>query len=203
MIPTLVLTGLESALNCYLNLDKDAVSQLKKLAGKILKIEITAPIAFDVYLQINSNNINLLNQVYTDPDATITGSVSDLAMMFYKYQKGETQVTQNVMINGDLHLVEAISVIFKHTQIDWEEHLSKIAGDVVARQVGNIVRNWRDWGKSFVALLQENTTEYIQEERRWLPPQQEIEDFYRDVHDIRNDVERLEARLVRLQNKIT
>ena len=45
-------------------------------------------------------------------------------------------------------------------------------------------------------------TEYLQEESRYLPQQDEVNKFLAAVDVLRNDVERLDARVKRLQARI-
>ena len=46
-----------------------------------------------------------------------------------------------------------------------------------------------------------NVREYLQEESRDVPSRYEVERFTRDVGALRDDVDRLEARLARLSGK--
>jgi ubiquinone biosynthesis protein UbiJ len=46
-----------------------------------------------------------------------------------------------------------------------------------------------------------NAAEYLQEESRAVPAALEAEAFYSDVERLRDDVERAEARLVRLERR--
>ena len=55
---------------------------------------------------------------------------------------------------------------------------------------------------SFPTLVQAYFAEYLTEERRTLPTQTEAAGFYRDVDQMANDVERAEARLALLRERL-
>jgi ubiquinone biosynthesis protein UbiJ len=46
-----------------------------------------------------------------------------------------------------------------------------------------------------VTNLRQDLTEYLQEESKHLPPRQEVEDFFTDISELRDDVERLEIKI--------
>ena len=57
----------------------------------------------------------------------------------------------------------------------------------------------RGWARDARATMEANVREYLQEESRELPSRYEIERFTRDLNVLRDDVERAEARLARLE----
>ncbi|MBI3774144.1 MAG: SCP2 sterol-binding domain-containing protein [Gammaproteobacteria bacterium] len=86
--------------------------------------------------------------------------------------------------------------------IDWEEHLSRFTGDVIAHQVGNAARSSQRWAQQSGAALLQDAGEYLKYERELLPDRAQVETFMQHVDVLRDDVERLEARVQRLQKPI-
>jgi ubiquinone biosynthesis protein UbiJ len=82
-----------------------------------------------------------------------------------------------------------------------EEELSRVIGDVAAHQVGNAARAFLEFGRRAAGTLAQNVAEYLQEEGRDVPARTEAEEFNVEVDRLRDDVERLEARLALLQGK--
>jgi ubiquinone biosynthesis protein UbiJ len=78
-----------------------------------------------------------------------------------------------------------------------------LIGDVAARQVAGFARGLLDWGRKAGDSLATNVSEYLQEEGRDLPTRTETEEFLADVDRLRDDAERLEARLARLESRGT
>ncbi|MCB1903235.1 MAG: sterol-binding protein, partial [Gammaproteobacteria bacterium] len=87
--------------------------------------------------------------------------------------------------------------------IDWEEQLSHFTGDLLAHKTGNLLRTVRNWGTSSSTSLKLDLKEYLQEELRLLPGRLEVETFLGNVDVLRDDVERLQARLIQLQKHRT
>ena len=84
--------------------------------------------------------------------------------------------------------------------IDWEEQLSKLTGDVIAHQLGNGARRIGTLLKHGRRTLQQDIGEYLQEELRVLPSRIETENFSSDVTRLSIDADRLAARIRRLQD---
>ena len=81
---------------------------------------------------------------------------------------------------------------------DLEEELARLTGDVIAHETVRVARSGRAWAHRALDALTLNTAEYLQEESRDLPARHEAEGFFRDVEQIRDDVERAVARAQRL-----
>ena len=109
--------------------------------------------------------------------------------------------TGDIQISGDTELGQQLRDILAAMDIDWEEHLSKFTGDVIAHQAGNAARASQRWAQQSSAALLQDTGEYLQYERELLPDRVQVETFMQQVDVLRDDVERLEARVLRLQQR--
>ncbi len=194
---TILPLGLfERLINRYLRLDPELPELLKPLTGKVAAIEITT-LRLTIYIAFLSDAITLQRDFAGDPDVLISGSPFDLMNM--SFNNGQISAS-NVHINGSLELAQNIKNLFDRLDIDWEEQVAKVTGDPIAHGVGSFIRKGLAWGKEACAISKQNVTEYVQEEARCFPPREEIEDFLDDVDLLRNDVDRLEARIQRLMN---
>lgn len=101
-----------------------------------------------------------------------------------------------------MELGQEFSEILEALDIDWEEHLSHLTGDLVAHKVGNLVRDVFAWGKQAADTLGQDVAEYLQEENEALPNRDEVENFLSQVDVMRTDVDRMEARVQRLQSRL-
>jgi ubiquinone biosynthesis protein UbiJ len=108
-----------------------------------------------------------------------------------------------VSIEGDIDLGQRFQDILRHMDIDWEERLSYLVGDVAAHKLGNVARSVFAWGRQTALSLQDNMGEYLKFESNSLPARFEIEQFQHDVDTLRDDVERLEARMQRLTASVS
>jgi ubiquinone biosynthesis protein UbiJ len=82
---------------------------------------------------------------------------------------------------------------------DIEEELSSVIGDAAAHKLGNLARGVSDWGRTARSTMGANIREYLQEEGRDAPSRYEFDRFAANVNTLRDDVDRLEARINRLQ----
>ncbi|MCB1155828.1 sterol-binding protein, partial [bacterium] len=88
--------------------------------------------------------------------------------------------------------------ILDDMDIDWEEMLSRYTGDIVAHQLGNLVRGANRWLSRSAGVIEQDLGEYLQEEARSLPPRLEVQDWMNEVDAARSDLDRLEARIKRI-----
>ncbi|HEY5807796.1 MAG TPA: hypothetical protein VIT67_07495, partial [Povalibacter sp.] len=93
------------------------------------------------------------------------------------------------------------SELLKHARPDLEEELSRVIGDVAAHQVGNVARSVLAFGRRATDTFSQNIAEYLQEEGRDLPTRVEADEFIAGVDTLRDDVERVAARLSLLESR--
>ncbi|HVV69884.1 MAG TPA: SCP2 sterol-binding domain-containing protein [Gammaproteobacteria bacterium] len=195
----LLTVVLERALSTYLRWDPETLARVTALAGKVVKMEVTGwNLVF--YLCPDSNGISLKNHYAGEVHATIAGSPWALLRMGIATPEEKVRLASSLTITGDVELAQTLSQIVRNSQLDWEEPLSHLTGDVVAHQIGRMVKRVVHWGKEAMSQARQNLGGYLQEELRLLPPRQEIEDFYTDVYLLNNDIERIEARVRRINN---
>jgi ubiquinone biosynthesis protein UbiJ len=199
-VPALVLAGLEITLNRYLSLDPETLSRLAGMTGKLIAVELRG-VGITLYMAPHSGGIQLLRECDGGADAVISGTPMALARVGIGEERG-LLFAGEVEIRGDVTLGQRFESVLRELDIDWEEHLSYLVGDAAAHQVGNLVRDALQWGTKSVDTLGRDLTEYLQEESRQLPQRDEVNKFLAAVDVLRNDVERLNARVKRLQARI-
>lgn len=199
-LPAIVLAGLEITLNRYLSLDAETLSRLAALSGKVIAVELRG-LGVTLHMAPHGGGIQLLGDYRATPDTVISGAPWSLARAAYGEDRGALFAGE-VEIRGDVTVGQRFEAILREIDIDWEEQLSRIVGDVAAHQVGKLVRDTMAWGAKSAETLGRDVSEYLQEESRHLPQRGEVDTFLTAVDDLRNDVERLEARIRRLREWI-
>jgi ubiquinone biosynthesis protein UbiJ len=109
--------------------------------------------------------------------------------------------TGSVHIQGDAEVAQTFSELLEHARPDLEEELSRVIGDVAAHQVGNVARSFMGFAQRAASTFTQNVSEYLQEEGRDVPNRTEADEFIADVDKLRDDVDRIEARIVVLEAK--
>ena len=206
-IPLPLLSTIETAFNAWLKLDGEALPRFAELDGKIIRFYITG-LDLNLYFLPAASGIQVLGS-YPDEeqggmvDATIHGSPMALMRLSTSDNAGEAMLKSDVEIDGDMRIAEKFSAILRDVDIDWEELLSKLVGDIVAHQAGQVVNNVADWFKESKTAMQQNVAEYLSEESKLSPAEAEINEFMDQVDEVRMGVDRLEARIKLLQDKQT
>lgn len=199
-IPTVLLAVIEKAINTYLGLDPVATQRLATYNDKIVAVEMRG---FDLYfyIKIEVNGVVVFKQAPENIDTWLIGSPVSLANMALANQGQDSEnilFSGDVEIKGDVELGQELKKILNEIEIDLEEQLSKITGDVIAHQVGNLARLGKAWSEKTAETLQLDMVEYLQEESQQLPRPDEVEQFISGVDLVRSDVDRLEARVKRM-----
>jgi len=198
---------IETALNETIQMDAQASTKLAKLTGKVIAIELK-DWNFTFYLLPDAQGIQVMSEYMGDIDTTISGTPVALFNMSKGDASAATMREQNISIEGDLELGQQFSQFFKELDIDWQEKIaqsfSKITtesnADVIAHKVGRLVESFQNWKPQAQQTLEKNIAEYFQQESQILPFAEEMEPFNSAVDTLRNDVDRLEARIQRIAN---
>jgi len=134
-------------------------------------------------------------------DAVISGSVPALFQML-KAASPSAQARSSVQIRGDAEIANSYRELFAAARPDLEEELSRWVGDLPARHLSQLALSVRTWARRARRSAGENIAEYLQEEGRDLVNKTELEEFLRGVDDIRDGVDRIEARLRGLEQRV-
>lgn len=189
---------LELALNSYLQLDPEAAARMAGLAGRCIAIELRG-IDLTLFMLPGKQGIRIQEGVEGGVDTTLRGTPLALARLGLGTDAGKTLFSGDVTITGDVETGQAFKAILDGMDIDWEEQLSRLTGDVIAHQLGNVARHTRRVLSHGKATLEQDLGEYLREELRVLPARIEVQNFSADVDRIRADTDRLAARVQRLQ----
>lgn len=185
-------------MNRYLALDPESGHQIAALSGKAVAIELT-DLGWEWVLLAETDTLRVHNAYEGPVAARLRGSSSALLHMGRGAGSHAAFSSGTVEFNGDVELGQRIKALFDNIEIDWEEQLSKITGDVVAHNIGHAVRRTRAWGAQTLATLGRDFAEYQQEEVRNLPVADEVAKFLSAVDTLRDDTARLAQRITRLQ----
>ncbi len=196
-IPTFITAALEVAINQVLALDPDTVEQLQKINGKVIGIELLG-LNVALYLIPTDSGLNVFGHFEGEPDTLLRGTPVGMLRMGLAKNASDSFFSGDVEISGDVELGSQFREILDGLDIDWEEHLSRITGDVVAHKVGSFMRDAAQWGRKTLNTLGRDGAEYLQEESRDLPNRFEMEEFLGNVDTLRTDIDRIEARISRL-----
>lgn len=210
---------LEAALNRAVALDPDTRDGLAALDGRSIVMALdardTAPgAAAPLALRITVAGQRLAVGP-VDPEArpdlavrtTLGGLVSTgLRVVLPKVLGQEAEPTAppvgRMRIEGDADLARHLQRMAERFDPDWQQPFTAVFGEVMGVQVANGVRaalrGAREGGRSFA----QSAAEYLTEESRDVVPRAELDAFLDDVDALRDDAERLAARVARLRRAV-
>ena len=155
--------------------------------------------ALATYFVFDQDVVTLTTEFDADPDVAITGSLVTLARMVAG--AGAQAIRDgDIDLTGDAATAQGFQALLDHAKPDVEEELSRVIGDVAAHQLAEFARGVGNWARDARATMGDNIREYLQEESRDLPTRYEVERFSQRVGELRDDVERIAARLKRLES---
>lgn len=196
---TLAIKKFEATFNRYLSLDPESPQLLTPLMGRTMALHIKRP-KIAIYFSFAEDSVHLSTE---RPEKVNTEIFTTLfQLMRLKLNPSPTPVNTQFHITGDVDTAQLFNQVFQKHHIDWEEHLSKIVGDIAAYKMASLFRKSSTSMKANSEKFCADVTEYCQEEAVILPSQNEVEHFRRDTDELRLQVDRLQARINVLKNKL-
>jgi ubiquinone biosynthesis accessory factor UbiJ len=197
-ITALALKPLESAINAYLSLDPELPPKLDAFDGKVLGLDFRGT-GLKLYLRLQQGRVQLAADVEGQADAVISGTPAAMLKLGLREDAAPLLFAREVEISGDTHFGRQFRTLLSAMDIDWEEQLSRLIGDVASHQAMRVVDAVRQWGKRATAGFADDAGEYLREESRDVVSDAELQHFYDQVDELRDAAERLQARINRLR----
>jgi len=190
----LASAALQEAINKYLALDPNSKIKLKNLSGKVLKLNIKP---LEIFFCFEETQIKIKPELgSSEVNTTIEGyPLAFIQLHFSSTENAPNLFKQELTINGDIDFGQKARDLFQTIDIDWEEHLSHLTGDIIAHQCANLFKRTVSFTNDISQSMQQNLTEYLQEETKHLPAREEIEDFFDDVDNLKLRLDRLQAKM--------
>lgn len=196
---SLIAAGVESALAASLRGSSAARADIAKLQGKVIRLELIG-LPLTLHFLPEDGKVTVAADYHGDADITVRAPAASL--MAAAMQRDSEAVPRGMQISGDAETAQVFSRLLKHADLDWEELLAQRVGDVAARQIGNAVRGFLGWSRDAGSRLGQDVADYLHYESRDLPPRHEVQGFLAGVDRLRDDAERLNARLKRAETRL-
>ena len=185
---------IETLVNRYLALDPEMLDKMEAFSGKVIKLEITG-VDKVLYMLPGSNGMQVMTEYEGDADTVLRGTPISLFKMGLASNTAKILLTGEVEISGDTRLGHQFKSVFSQMDIDWSEPLAELVGDSFAYQLHRSGKQMSTWGKGAVESFSRSFSEYLQEESRDVVTETELNIFNADVDRLRDDVDRLHAKI--------
>jgi ubiquinone biosynthesis accessory factor UbiJ len=193
------LASAEAVLNRNIATSSQAMALSKRLNGTSLQVDVEG------FARLRAaclgGRLALLAGDDSPADAVISGSPPALLQML-RSTSPSAQTRTSVQVRGDAEIANRYRDLFAAARPDLEEELSRWVGDLPARHLSQLAKSVRTWARRARRTAGENIAEYLQEEGRDLVNKTEMEEFLRGVDDVREGMDRIEARLKGLEQRV-
>lgn len=180
-----------TALNHLFTQNNWVLHRLAPFAGKTVRFEI-APFSF-AYTILQDGSLRLADAA-AGVDALCVIAPSLLPRLALHDERAHKEIHSE----GDAELLTEIFFLSRNLRWDAVEDLSGVTGDIMAERIAHSAQYAKRQLRDTAVNLAKAATEYLTEERPLLAKPRQISAFMQQVDILRDDVERLEQRIVRL-----
>lgn len=192
--PRLFASAIELVLNRSLRFDPQSKASMTSLNERVLAIGLEG-LGIDLYFSTQDEQFQVRLHSEQEADTWIRGTPTALAGMGL----GSSGRPGAVQIQGDAELARSYQQFFERLNPDWEEAIAQRFGDVIGHRLSSAIKGLRQWLLQARADTAAMTGDYLREESGLLITAVELDDFLEAVDEIRDDTERLAARIAQLQ----
>lgn len=194
MLLKLLLPTLESIINRALKTDPDAFAKILSLKNQVIKIHCN-DWNMKFFMIVDSSGLQFDKKYSGKINTVVTGTLNNFLHIFIKGADTKTLFNYPIDIEGNLHNIEVLRDAFKNLDIDFEEKLSHYLGDAIAHKLCFYLKTAKKTMEKSAKNITNQTKEYIHYEARNLVSKKQMEKFYKGVEKLRDDVERMEAKI--------
>jgi ubiquinone biosynthesis protein UbiJ len=170
-----------------------ARERLAPFSGRIIRIEVTP---FAAIIRIEADGT--LSEAPNDSVPIASVRLGPITAARLLIMHDET-ARKDVQVDGDAALAAALTGVLTTIRWDVEEDLSRVVGDIAAHRMVDAGSGFVRWQASAAANLAQSVSEFITHERPLVASREAVSDFVQAVDAIRDDVERLEKRIEKIE----
>jgi ubiquinone biosynthesis protein UbiJ len=171
---------------------------LEELEGRSLRV-VARYTPWQLTLSAAAGRLLLSRAAEREVDATLSGTPFALLSMT-REDPQEVIRRGDVQIEGDGQVAGIFQELALLLRPDLEAELAQVIGEVPAFGVGSLLRRALDYGRGAARTGAQNVGEYLAHERRELVPRAEARHFLEEVDALRESVDRVAARVARLES---
>jgi ubiquinone biosynthesis accessory factor UbiJ len=199
MLSTAALASAEKIINAALAYDPASLIALTQLAPQVLAIQINSP-DIKIFIVPTLDGLKLPGHYEGEITTQLQGTLPALISLI---QSDRLNLKDSgVQLFGSTSFLSELQKILKNLEIDWEEMLSQVFGDIIGHQGAAVIRSKISWTKDRAHNIHRLTSEFLTEELGVLPSKPELAFFNAQVDEIKLGVDRVEARIEQLLARI-
>ena len=205
------LESAEQLINPLLKRDAAALEQLAAIAGKVVRVRCTQPeialliwpSAQGLHFELDRSSAREEIEADLEVDAGVEGSLNDFARFMLAGNRREALLFEGALtLRGDTGLVRKLQQITSTLDLDLAAVSEKVIGVVPTALLSAPLSGLARWRDGLGKNAMQDWQEYLQYELALLPPEAEQKGFSDGVLGVRRSVDRLNARVERLQQQV-
>ncbi|HET9484466.1 MAG TPA: hypothetical protein VFO79_10965 [Xanthomonadales bacterium] len=206
--PLLDLAGraLGAALDRAFALDPQSAARLRELEGRALELTWAGP-ELGARIEIRDGRVRFgpkqAPEGAAPADLGVRATLGGAINMLLR-ERGERGLAgldpaaSRVQMSGDAELARTLSRLAERFEPDLERAFAGVLGEVAGVQLARTLRRGLDWARESATTLAEDAGAFVRDESRDAVSRDEIDGFLSEVDRLRDDVERVAARVARL-----
>lgn len=203
-IGSMALWPIEEILNQILSNESYVAGRLAPFKTKVIEINCTSP-RLSITIQFTEDRIKLSavdsSILQLNPDSIITGKVSDLLQLLVGSEHRPLANTA-VSIKGDAQLVQDLYNTLNELDLDWEDYLAPLLGDIVTNELGLFAEDARQWSRGAGESMRRNVDEFLIEEAKVVPSREQVDAFSNKLDRLKINIDRVKARADQIQERL-
>lgn len=196
--PALLCAAAEIALNRYLRLEAAVLDECAELDGRCIEFLLPAA-AQAMTLEFMPSGVRITPQPPKPPEVRVGGSPTALFAALRQLAGGGEGLPAGLQVEGDPELLERFRAMLVRVGFDPEEWLAPVLGGAAAHRAVGGLRRLFGWGGETSRRMADHSAEYLREETRDLARGRDVAVWMDEVDRSRDALDRLEARLRRLE----
>lgn len=194
-----ITAAMEAVINTALRYDPASRQQIATITD-ILSIKTSfATSNLDLYIQGCDDGIRIMGHC----EQTVTSQLSGKPLALLSLIRQPTNLANSgIEFTGSIGLLQQWQQLLAQLDIDWEDAISSVLGDIAGPLTASGLRKGVSWKlqqhKERYRLLKE----YLSEELHLIPSKAELHHFYDEVSQLTLDTDRTAARLQRLKQRL-
>ncbi len=206
LIGSMALWPAQQILSALVDSDPHIQKALNQFSGKAIQIAVSNP-GFNVCLVFDEDNIRLNSldaEAHGIPtDAVIRGTLQELLRLLLDKSSSTSLVASDIEVSGDTQLVQDLFTTMNRLDLEWGDYLAPFIGDIATQELDRAAKSSNAWFQEARVNVHRNIDEYLKEEIRLFPHQNELNNFRDGVDDLRLRLDRLQARLEALNKHLS
>ena len=192
----------ERFINYVIQNDPHIERKISRLAGKSIRVEVKATdLFFSVEIYENFINISSVNSKEYDlaPDLLVSGEITDLTSLLFS---GGNLIGGNISIKGDIQFAQELNEALHSFNLSWPDILGPILGQATTSELERFFNTAKTWPSEFRHSLKRDIEDYVREEKKVIPTNNDLQEFYDDVDRLKFKIDRVKARTDLLSSRL-